>query len=107
MLVSGSAHEQEDSALFFQIMCVLHGDGFTMPVHEKLISGLSGVLFYMDFSGIFDRNGAIKQYGVRQQKAKDMFRPEGVTLDFGEGAYRYVAFERSASMSRNAQLSIC
>jgi len=103
--VSGSAHEQEDSALFFQIMCALHGDGFTMPTDEKVIPDLSGVLFYMNFAGIFDRNGAIKQYGLRQQKAKDMFRPEGVTLDFGEGAHRYVAFERSASMSRNAQLS--
>ncbi|OGO90484.1 MAG: hypothetical protein A2Y17_12110 [Clostridiales bacterium GWF2_38_85] len=34
-----------------------------------------------------------------------MFRPEGITLDFGKGAYRYVAFERSGSMSRNSRLS--
>ena len=34
-----------------------------------------------------------------------MFRPEGITLDFGCGQHRYVAFERSASMSRRAMLS--
>ena len=34
-----------------------------------------------------------------------MFRPEGIILDFGSGPYRYVAFERSASMSRRAMLS--
>ncbi|NBK79438.1 hypothetical protein D5272_12790 [bacterium D16-76] len=34
-----------------------------------------------------------------------MFRPEGITLDFGTGPHRYLAFERSSSMSRKAQLS--
>ncbi|OUQ24563.1 hypothetical protein B5E80_07085, partial [Flavonifractor sp. An135] len=34
-----------------------------------------------------------------------MFRPEGITLDFGGGPHRYVAFERSASMSRQSRLS--
>ena len=34
-----------------------------------------------------------------------MFRPEGINLDFGNGSMHYVAFERSASMSRNARLS--
>jgi len=34
-----------------------------------------------------------------------MFRPEGVTLDFGSGPHRYVSFERSASMSRSSRLS--
>lgn len=34
-----------------------------------------------------------------------MFRPEGVGLDFGSGPHRYVAFERSGSMSRQARLS--
>lgn len=34
-----------------------------------------------------------------------MFRPEGITLDFGSGYYRYIAFERSASMSRRSRLS--
>lgn len=34
-----------------------------------------------------------------------MFRPEGITLDFGHGSMRYLAFERSGSMRRNAKLS--
>ena len=34
-----------------------------------------------------------------------MFRPEGITLNFGHGSVRYLAFERSGSMSRNAILS--
>ena len=34
-----------------------------------------------------------------------MFRPGGITLDFGSGPCRYVAYERSASMSRQSRLS--
>ncbi|MBD5153604.1 MAG: hypothetical protein HDT15_00625 [Oscillibacter sp.] len=34
-----------------------------------------------------------------------MFRPEGIGLDFGSGEHRYLAFERSNSMSRQARLS--
>ena len=34
-----------------------------------------------------------------------MFRPEGIFLDFGNGEAQYFAFERSASMSRNARLA--
>ena len=40
-----------------------------------------------------------------QKKTESMFRPEGITLDFGHGSMRYLAFERSGSMSRNAKLS--
>ena len=48
-------HEQDGNALFFQIMCVLQGDDFSEPTDDRLIEGLSDVIFYMDFSGIFDR----------------------------------------------------
>lgn len=34
-----------------------------------------------------------------------MFRTQGINLDFGRGPISYVAFERSASMSRRAMLS--
>lgn len=34
-----------------------------------------------------------------------MFKPEGITLNFGKEDKRYVAFERSASMSRENKLS--
>ena len=98
-------HEQDDNALFYQIMCVLHGDAFTGRPGGQLVTDLSDIIFYMDFSGIFDRSGARKKYRIRQEKAKALFRPEGVSLDFGSGPHRYLAFERSGSMSRQARLA--
>ena len=98
-------HEQDDNALFYQIMCVLHGDAFTGIPGGQLVTDLSDIIFYMDFSGIFDRSGARKKHLIRQEKAKALFRPEGVSLDFGSDPHRYLAFERSGSMSRQARLS--
>ena len=98
-------HEQDDNALFYQIMCVLHGDAFTGRPGGQLVTDLSDIIFYMDFSGIFDRSGARKKYRIRHEKAKALFRPEGVSLDFGSGPHRYLAFERSGSMSRQARLT--
>ena len=98
-------HEQDSNALFFQIMCVLHGDSFDEPREDNLLTGLSDVIFYMDFSGIFDRSSLRDIQRLRQEKARDVFRPEGVYLDFGSGQHRYLAFERSGSMSRKAVLS--
>ena len=98
-------HEQDDNALFYQIMCVLHGDAFTRRPGGQLVTDLSDIIFYMDFSGIFDRSGARKNHLIRQEKAKALFRPEGIRLDFGSGPHRYLAFERSGSMSRQTRLS--
>ena len=98
-------HEQDDNALFYQTMCVLHGDAFTGAPEGQLVTDLSDVIFYMDFSGIFDRSGARKKHLIRQEKARALFRPEGVSLDLGSGPHRYLAFERSGSMSRQARLS--
>ena len=98
-------HEQDDNALFYQIMCVLHGDAFTGAPGRQLVTDLADIIFYMDFSDIFDRSGARKKHLIRQEKAKALFRPEGVGLDFGSGPHRYLAFERSGSMSRQARLS--
>ena len=98
-------HEQDDNALFYQTMCVLRGDAFTGTPGGQLVTDLSDIIFYMDFSGIFDQSGARKKYRIRQEKAKALFRPEGVSLDFGSGPHRYLAFERSGSMSRQARLS--
>ena len=98
-------HEQDDNALFYQIMCVLHGGTFTGTPGGQLVTDLSDIIFYMDFSGIFDRSGSRKKHLIRQEKAKALFRPEGVSLDFGPGPHRYLAFERSGSMSRQARLS--
>lgn len=99
------AMEQDDNALFYQIMCVLHGDDFIIQKNHRVISDLSGIIFYMDFGGIFDHRTGRKKYLTRQKKAETMFRPEGITLDFGGGPHAYVAFERSGSMSRQAKLS--
>ena len=98
-------HEQDDNALFYQTMCVLRGDTFTGTPGGQLVTDLSDIIFYMDFSGIFDRSGARKKHLIRQEKARALFRPEGVSLDLGSGAHRYLAFERSGSMSRQARLS--
>ena len=37
--VYGAAHEQDDNALFYQIMCVLRGDGFVIPRNERFQMG--------------------------------------------------------------------
>lgn len=71
-------------------MCVLHGDDFTMPKREKMISGLSSVIFYMNFSGIFDRNGAQKK--IRSPSAEG----EGPVLARG---YRSGLRRRGATLS--------
>lgn len=87
---------QEDCALFYQIMCILHGND--IPVLD-VCDALADVLVYVDFSGIFDRT-----VEEPQRLAKVMLT-EGVHLDFGMGSERYVAFERSANMSRQSKIS--
>lgn len=97
--------EQEENALFFQIQSALHGDGFTPTEEPGVVEDLSTVLCYVDFSGIFDRNGVSPRVARLQTLAETMFRPEGVTLDLGDGPRQYAAFERSNSMSRMGRLS--
>ncbi|OJU16539.1 MAG: hypothetical protein BGN88_03530 [Clostridiales bacterium 43-6] len=72
---------QDDCALFFQTMCVLHGDDFKLPLGAETIADLADILFYVDFSGIFDRKAVQKKYIDRQKQAEAMFRPEGIALD--------------------------
>ena len=99
-----AADEQDDNALFYQTMCVLHDSNIEPPQSDTALPDLQDVIFYVDFNGIFDRGNSPKMM-ERQKKSEAMFRPDGVTLDFGNGAYRYLAFERSGSMSRQAKLS--
>lgn len=96
---------QEDNAIFFQTMCVLHGSEYEQPTEDALLSDLSDVLLYLDFKGIFDRDAGNPKVALMQKKTESMFRPEGITLNFGQGDARYLAFERSGSMSRSAVLS--
>lgn len=97
--------EQEENALFFQIQCALHGDGFTPTEEPGVVEDLSTALCYVDFSGIFDRSPASPRVARLQALAETMFRPEAVTLDLGDGPRQYAAFERSNSMSRMGRLS--
>lgn len=101
----GYEHLQDDNGIFFQAMCQLHGNRYAQPKEDCILEDLWGVLLYLDFKDIFDRSTKQQRYALRQQKAESMFRPEGITLDFGGGPHRYLAFERSASMGRNAKLS--
>lgn len=103
--VVSDRQEQEENALFFQIQCALHGEGFTPTEESGVVEDLSAVLCYVDFSGIFDRNGASPRQAKLQALAEELFRPEGVTLDLGDGPRQYAAFERSNSMSRQGRLS--
>ena len=93
---------QGDCALFHQMMCAL---GKLEALGPDVIDELSDKLIYIDFSNIFDRKQNSRKYSERIEKAVAMFRPEGITLDFGNGPARFIAFERSASMSRRSRLS--
>ena len=97
--------EQEENALFFQIQCALHGDGFIPTEEPGVVEDLSSVLCYVDFSGFFDRNPTSPRVARLQALAEVLFRPEGATLDLGNGPRQYAAFERSNSMSRMGRLS--
>lgn len=96
---------QEDNAIFFQTMCVLHGSEYEQSTEDTLISDLCDVMLYLDFKGIFDRDADNPKTALMQKKTEAMFSPEGITLNFGHGSMRYLAFERSGSMSRSAVLS--
>ena len=100
--INPASPPQEDCALFYQIQQVIETDE---SIYYGKQNRLHHVLIYIDFSHVFDRKPTQKKYIDWQKMAEDMFRPEGITLDFGLGAERYIAFERSASMSRNARLS--
>ena len=91
---------QDDCPMFHQAMLVLGAHRFSASVSDKL----RDVFVYVDFSGIFDRRpmGRVLE---QQRIAEHMFRPEGITLNFGGADHRYIAFERSASMSRENRLS--
>lgn len=104
-LLPGAVHEQDSNALFYQILCGLHGDRYRERMTDDVSEELSEIIFYMNFQHVFDTQGLRLREVTRQKKAEDLFRPEGITLDFGSGKHRYLAFERSGSMSRKSALS--
>ena len=92
---------QDDCPIFYQAMCILEGENFYCSgISERL----RDVFVYIDFSGIFDRKpvGKVLEW---QKKAEYMFKAEGIKLNLGKEDIRFIAFERSASMSRENRLS--
>ena len=93
---------QDDCALYRQLLLLLGKENSAR--YGAVIEALEQALVYLDFSGIFDRR-AVGHVKELQELAEWMFRPEGIELDFGRGPVRFVAFERSANMSRENKLS--
>ena len=91
---------QDDCPIFYQAMLVLGKN----PDNEIISDALSGMFVYIDFSGIFDRK-PVGRVLEQQKVAEYMFRPEGIRLNFGKEDHVYIAFERSASMSRENRLA--
>ena len=92
---------QDDCALFHQLQPFLPLDG--EPVLDSEDTFMTS-LVWLDFSGIFDRR-AVGRVKALQELAEYLFRPEGIEFVFYRGPVRFVAFERSASMSRKNKLS--
>ena len=103
-IISYARLENEQYTFQLNTIDTRKGSNIEPPKSEIALTDLQDVIFYVDFNGIFDRGSSPKML-ERQKKAESMFRPEGITLDFGNGAHRYLAFERSGSMSRQAKLS--
>ena len=93
---------QSDCGMYRQLLLALHGD--RQPRLELVSDELQEAMIYLDFSGVFDRRpvGWVKEL---QDRAEWLFRPEGILVDFGKETHRFMAFERSASMSRENKLS--
>ena len=92
--------QQDDCPMFYQAVHLLRDD---LRWDHGKEDALSEVFVYIDFSGVFDRK-PVGKVAELQRKAEWMFRPEGIQLCLKGHLYTYVAFERSASMSRNSKL---
>lgn len=92
--------KQDDCPMFYQALLLISEDIREVRYKEDI---LSQIFVYIDFSGIFDRTptGRIAEL---QRKAQSLFRPEGVEINLNQRFHQYIAFERSASMSRNSKL---
>lgn len=93
--------QQDDCPIFYQAMLII---GENPDKAEWVSDKLKDIFVYIDFSGVFDRK-PVGRVSEHQKIAEYMFRPEGIILNFGKEDARYIAFERSASMSRENRLS--
>ncbi len=94
--------QQDECAMLHMALELLKKNGHPQHVQTR---DLSSVIVYIDFKGIFDRDPKFTKAAKKQKKAEAMFTSDGIELDFGLGFKRYLAFERSASMSRDCRLS--
>ena len=92
--------QQDACPIFYQALKLLNVE---IGNASSVCNLLSEIFVYIDFTGIFDRR-PVGKVSENQRKAEWMFRPEGIFIDFGKGLRRYLAFERSASMSRGSRL---
>lgn len=90
---------QEDCAMFYQAMKALNKHISDVGICEELLDQL----VFIDFAGIFDGSSHNRKKYL-QDKSEKMFMPSGIQFDFGMGYETFVAFERSASMSRASKL---
>lgn len=91
--------QQADCPIFYQAMLALG----KRPTATNPSNALQEVFVFIDFSGIFDRPSTGRTAEM-QEMAEHLFRPEGIVLNFGGADHRYIAFERSASMSRQSRM---
>ena len=103
VLKAGGNSYQDSTPIFFQAMQLLTNGEYSEDFKEPVCEELHDALIYLDFSGIFDRAAHTPRMIELQKKVESMFRPEGIILQI-EKRYKYLAFERSASMSRESKI---
>ena len=93
---------QDDCPIFYQAIAALGDLGMTADKKDQ--NALSEVFVYIDFQNIFGMTSNKKRLELAEM-TESFFRPEGLVINFGRGDNRYVAFERSANMSRDCRLA--
>lgn len=73
--VTGAKHEQDDCAMFFQLMCQIHGDRYRLPT-DAHITDFTDVIFYMDFSAFLIAEVRIRHRKPAARKPEICFDPK-------------------------------
>ena len=93
---------QDDCPIFYQAIFALRDLGKNPDENDQNV--LSEVFVYIEFQNIFGMTSNKKRMELAE-KAESFFRPEGLVINFGRGDNRYIAFERSANMSRDCRMA--
>ena len=59
---------QDDNAVFYQLLSMLHRDGYSPKGNELIIDDLYDAIIYLDFTGIFDRSAEYPKNALRQKR---------------------------------------